>query len=54
MSKMRHGNLSKPLKGLSEKEEEMVEKGIKQLRENIKLGSEKGKALGVDLGESNS
>lgn len=35
-------------KGVSEKEEGMVEKGgVKQLRGDIKLGSEKGKGVGV-------
>lgn len=38
-----------PIKGMSEKEEAMVEQSAKQLLKDIKLGSELGKAFGIDL-----
>lgn len=40
--------VTNPLKGLSEKEEEMVKEGVKRLAEDIKLGSEWGKDLGTN------
>ena len=41
-----------PLKGLDQKEGGLVKEGVKQLSEDIKLGSDLGKKFGTDIQDS--
>ena len=43
--------ITNPLRELNEKEEKMVKEGVKQLGDDIKLGSELGKGFGTELQE---